>query len=111
MVFDYETALKGLGHDESLLRETLQDFIDFYGNAGEKIHAALDEDRHADAGILAHTLKGLGGTFAADELADRARDLELSIRAGEVEGLDQKAADLDQAIAGMVADIRVVLTA
>lgn len=109
MVFDHEEALKGLGGDQQLLLETLQDFIDFYGNSGEKIRVALAEERFDDAEILAHTLKGLGGTFAASTLRDAALSLEQSVRVREVEMLEQKAAELDHAISDMVVYITKLL--
>jgi len=105
MVFDSEVALQGMGGDESLLRETLQDFINYYGDAGEKIRSSVAENSHYDAEILAHTIKGLGGTFAAPRLRDSALALEQALHAGELEGLDQKVDDFDQAVETMVADI------
>lgn len=110
MSFDLETALKGMGNDRSLLYETLQDFIDFYGDAGEKIRIALGEERYADAEILSHTLKGLGGTFAAEELSNSGRSLEKAIRKRELGGLDEKVNALDMAIHGMVTEIRRLLS-
>lgn len=111
MIFDLETALKGMGNDRSLLFETLQDFIDFYGDAGETIRIALDEKRYADAEILSHTLKGLGGTFSARELSNSGRSLENAIRDRELDGLDEKVNTLDMAVHGMVTEIRQLLSA
>ena len=105
MVFDFNVALKGMGGDESLLRETLQDFIDYYGDAGAKIRSSVAENAHYDAEILAHTIKGLGGTFAAPRLRDSALALERALHAGELEGLDQKVNDFDQTVETMVSDI------
>lgn len=111
MSFDLETALKGMGNDRSLLYETLQDFIDFYGDAAEKIRTALDEERYADAEILSHTLKGLGGTFAADELSNSGRSLENAIRRRELDGLGEKVNALELAVYRMVTEIRKLLSA
>ncbi len=111
MIFDVEKALSGMGGDLSLLHETLQDFVDFYGDAGEKIRAAVDEERYTDAEILAHTLKGLGGTFAAMRLRDAALTVELAARNRELGGLEQKVSDLGRAIDEMVSDIATVLKA
>ena len=105
MVFDSKVALQGMGNDTSLLHETLQDFIDYYGDAGEKIRSAVAEGHHHDAEILAHTIKGLGGTFAAPYLRESALVLERALHGGELEGLDQKVDDVDRAIAEMVGDI------
>jgi len=109
MVFDSEAALQGMGDDESLLRETLQDFIYYYSDAGEKIRSSVAENAHHDAEILAHTIKGLGGTFAAPDLRDRALTLEQALHAGELEGLDQKVDDFDQAMGEMISGITIFL--
>jgi HPt (histidine-containing phosphotransfer) domain-containing protein len=109
MVFDPEAALEGMGDDKSLLWETLGDFVEFYGDSGEKIRRALDENRYDDIEIMAHTLKGLGGTFAAPALKASALTLEKAIRAGELDDANQKVASLEAAVDDMVADIRVVL--
>ena len=109
MVFDFEVALRGMGDDRTLLHETLQDFVDYYGDAGEKIRAAIAESRHHDAEILAHTLKGLGGTFAAKELSSSALALERSLHANELDGLEQMVSDLNRIIGLMIADITSVL--
>jgi len=111
MVFDPKVALQGMGNDRALLHETLQDFIDYYGDAGEKIRTAVAEGHHHDAEILAHTIKGLGGTFSAQYLRDSALALERALHAGELEGLDHKVNDLDRAIAEMVADVSKFLSA
>lgn len=109
MVFDLEVALRGMGNDRSLLNETLRDFIDYYGDAGERIRTAVAANQHHDAEILAHTIKGLGGTFAAESLRDRALTLEQALHNGELDGLDQKVADFDQAVSDMVSEITSVL--
>ena len=109
MVFDFNVALKGMGGDESLLRETLQDFIDYYADAGAKIRSSVAENHHQDAEILAHTIKGLGSTFAAPHLRDSALTLERALHEREEEGLEQKMTDLEQAIADMLTEINNVL--
>ena len=109
MVFDLEAALSGMGNDKSLLWETLGDFIEFYGDSGEKLRSALDEKRYEEAEILAHTLKGLGGTFAAPTLRERALMLERAVHQRELDETAQKVADLEEAVSDMVADIKIVL--
>ena len=110
MVFDLETALKGLGNDKVLLYEALQDFVGFYGDAGAKVRDALHEERYTDVELLTHTLKGLGGTFASEALKNCALSLEQAVRAREVEEMTQKAVALDAVIGEMVADIKKVLS-
>ena len=108
-MIDFEKALSGMGGDSSLLNETLQNFIDFYADAGERIETAVSEQRYHDAGILAHTLKGLGATFAAEELKRTASSIEEALRHEVPERLDEQLVDLKEAIERMVAEIRVFL--
>jgi HPt (histidine-containing phosphotransfer) domain-containing protein len=108
-MINFEKALSGMGGDQLLLNETLQDFIDFYADAGERIETAVSEQRHHDAGIVAHTLKGLGATFAAEELNHAASSMEKALRHGAPDRLDEQLRDLKEVIDRIVAEIRVFL--
>lgn len=105
-MINFEKALSGMGGDQLLLNETLQDFIDFYADAGERIGTAVSEQRYHDAGIVAHTLKGLGATFAAEELNHAASSMEKALQHEMPEQLDEQLRDLKEAIDRMVAEIR-----
>jgi HPt (histidine-containing phosphotransfer) domain-containing protein len=105
-VIDFEKALSGMGGDSSLLNETLQDFIDFYSDAGERIETAVSEQRYHDAGILAHTLKGLGATFAAEELNHAATSMEQVLQHEAPDQLDELLTDLKAAIDRMIVEIQ-----
>ncbi len=105
-MIDFEKALSGMGGDSLLLNETLQDFIDYYADAGERIETAVSEQRYHDAGIIAHTLKGLGATFAAEELSRAAIFMEKALRHGVQERLDEQLMDLKAVIDRMVTTIQ-----
>lgn len=105
-MIDFEKALSGMGGDSSLLNETLQDFIDFYSDAGERIETAVSEQRYHDAGILAHTLKGLGATFAAEELNHAATSMEQVLQHEAPDQLDELLTDLKAAIDRMIVEIQ-----
>ncbi|MCK5481670.1 MAG: Hpt domain-containing protein [Gammaproteobacteria bacterium] len=108
-MIDFEKALSGMGGDSSLLNETLQDFIDFYADAGERIETAVSEQRYHDVGILVHTLKGLGATFAAEELNCAATSMEQALQHEAPDQLDEPLTDLKEVIGRTVAEIRVFL--
>ncbi len=108
-MIDFEKALSGMDGDSSLLNETLQDFIDFYADAGERIETAVSEQRYHDAGIIVHTLKGLGATFAAEELSRAAISMEEALRDGAPERLDEQLTNLKAAIDRMVTTIQIFL--
>ena len=105
-MIDFEKALSGMGGDSSLLNETLQDFIDFYADAGERIETAVSEQRYHDAGILAHTLKGLGATFAAEELKRTATSMEQVLQHEAPDQLDEPLTDIKAAIDRMIVEIQ-----
>jgi len=105
-VIDFEKALSAMSGDRSLLNETLQDFVDYYADAGDKIGMAISERRYHDAEIVSHTLKGLGATFAAAELNRSAEAMETSLRDRAVDRLNDQLADLKEAIDRMVATIQ-----
>jgi len=101
-VIDFEKALSGMGGDRSLLNETLQDFIDFYTDAGDKIGIAIGEQRYHDAEIVAHNLKGLGAIFAAKELRSSAAAMEKALQHEALDQLDELLAELKAVIDQMV---------
>jgi len=87
------------------LRETLQDFLDLYVDAGDKIEQAIGEQRYHDAEIVAHTLKGLGAIFAAVELNRSAAEVEKALRHEQLDQIDQQVSELNDAIDQMVGAI------
>jgi len=105
-VIDFDKALTAMSGDSSLLNETLQDFVDYYADAGDKIGMAISEQRYHDAEIVAHTLKGLGATFAAAELNRSAEALEKSLRDRAVDQLDDQLTELKVVIDQMLAVIQ-----
>lgn len=109
-MIDFEKALSGMGGDSSLLNETLQDFIDFYADAGERIETAVSEQHYHDAEIIAHTLKGLGATFAAEELNRTAASMEKVLQHETPDQLDEQLTDLKAVIDRMVATIQEYLS-
>lgn len=79
--FDRAAALDRLDHDEDLLREVVQQFIDDAPASLTAIEAAIvtgDADALRDA---AHSLKGSAGYLAADDLCVAAQELEGFARA------------------------------
>jgi len=109
-LIDFKKALVGMGGDKSLLKETLRDFVDLYANAGEKLEKAITDQRYEDAEIIAHTLKGLGATFAAEELNCSAASLENALRHEALEGVGNMSLELNRAIDQMVITIEEFLS-
>ena len=92
-------ALENTAENEKLLIKLLKDFHDKYHKATISIKTALSENDLETASITAHTVKGLGGTFGAENLSNTARNVELTIK-GELDGsdLDEKLELFDLAL-------------
>lgn len=74
--FDWDKALETLGADESLLRTALQMFVDDYPAYQAQLDAAWQAGDLQALGAVAHTLKSLLATFAADPASEEADKLE-----------------------------------
>ncbi len=94
-----ESALENTAGNEQLLIRLLKDFYIKYHNSTDVIKNALNNENIEEATIIAHTVKGLGGTFGAQELSLAAKDVELSLK-GELDDsdLDQKIQKFDESL-------------
>jgi signal transduction histidine kinase/DNA-binding response OmpR family regulator len=84
------TGLARLGGNMKLYREILTDFHRDYSDVAERIREALGSRDQESAQRLAHTVKGVSGNIAAEELHKRAGELESAIRyedSDEIEAL------------------------
>ncbi|MBD8524287.1 ATP-binding protein [Pseudomarimonas arenosa] len=77
---DLERALSNTGGNASLLRSLLQIFLRDHGEDEKRIRQALDSGDHALAQRLAHTLKGIAGSLAAEPLHLAAKQLDQALR-------------------------------
>lgn len=80
--FDRRRVLEMLD-DEDLFRQLAQMFIDDAAASRTGLAAAVAAEDWADVERLAHTLKGLFATFAADAAEQAAMELERAAKAGE----------------------------
>mgnify|MGYP001555289820 FL=1 len=79
-----QDALENTADNENLLIRLLKDFYEKYHNATETINTALANNDIENACIIAHTIKGLGGTFGAQALSVSAMNIELMLK-GEID--------------------------
>jgi two-component system sensor histidine kinase/response regulator len=63
----------------------LERFVEGQADTAHRIGQLLLDSKQQDAERLAHTLKGIAGQIAADELAKRATELELAIKTQQPE--------------------------
>jgi len=76
---DIETALKRLNGNSRLLQKLLIEFYQDHHNDIDDIQYALQQSDISAAKRIAHTLKGVGGNLCAEELRQRAADLEVAM--------------------------------
>jgi predicted ATPase/signal transduction histidine kinase/DNA-binding response OmpR family regulator/serine/threonine protein kinase/HPt (histidine-containing phosphotransfer) domain-containing protein len=100
-VLDTEGALARMGGKLEFFRKMLKMFRDELGEAIEKVRVAVADGDRASAMRLAHTLKGLAGTFGADLLRDGATRLESAIKLGHDDGVSGLLAELSDALAAV----------
>lgn len=76
-------ALKLVGNNSELLKKLLKEFEKQYKDSAKVIRVALKEDRQEDATRVAHSIKGIAGTFAAHELSQTSAELQKAIKDNE----------------------------
>lgn len=102
---DLTVALARVGGQMDLLKEIGQLFLEDYPNSLMQIHQARDR---SDAKLLdssAHGLKGAVCNFGAPEIVAIAADLERKGRLGDLSGIDEPIARLEQALASLRAEL------
>lgn len=80
---DLASAARQLAGDWSLLRDVLLNFRASFIDARERLGQGLEHDDRTEAIRLVHTIKGLGRTIGAAELAHLAERFEQELRSGQ----------------------------
>ena len=105
---DAEVALKRIAGNKQLYRDLLTKFASKQGAAGENILQALESGDRQGAERLAHSLKGVAGNLAMNEIFKAAGKLENAIRESNpvVRNLVE---ELNSALERQVSNIRAAL--
>jgi HPt (histidine-containing phosphotransfer) domain-containing protein len=77
-------GLKRVAGNRQLYRDLLGQFATKQRNAATQISAALESGDHAQAGLIAHTLKGVAGNIGITEVQSVAHKLEKALCQGEI---------------------------
>jgi CheY-like chemotaxis protein len=99
---DAAKGLARLGGNAGLFRSVAAEFVRDYGQSAQELRRRMQGGDAEGARRLAHTVKGVAGNIAADDLAAAARDVEASLGEGSVPArglLDAYASALDAAVA------------
>lgn len=94
-VFNRELALDRVGGDEELLQEIVGLYLAEYPDLLEQIQSAVKTGDAPGLFRSAHTLKGSLGALGAESAQQRAFDLEMSGREGDLQGAPGMVADLE----------------
>ncbi|MDD2863799.1 MAG: ATP-binding protein [Methylococcales bacterium] len=92
--FDLAKALKFTGDDPKLLHQLLLSFVPRYQNAIAELTQWISEKDFFHAEHLAHSLKGVAGTLAAQELRAAADALEFALHCEQYENIETLLAEL-----------------
>lgn len=79
-IFDYEKVLKNIGENKKLFITICKSFCNDYKNIVSQIKTHLEKEEYEEAERAVHSLKGIFGTFNADQNYQTSLDLETSIK-------------------------------
>ncbi len=85
---DFNLAIQKLGNNKSLFVKLVDDFCTSFVGHPQQISAAIKDNNIELAHRLAHTVKGVSGTFGANFLYDSSLLLETMLKRGETENLE-----------------------
>ena len=77
---DLKKGLRNLGDNEDLYAEILNDFVDRYGEYGNKIGSEMKKGAIQAAVEMSHQIKGVSGTLAVNVVYQEAAALERDLR-------------------------------
>jgi PAS domain S-box-containing protein len=95
---DLESGLKRVNGNRNLYRKLLFDFSKDYSASSNEIRAALEQNKMDQAGMLAHTLKGVAGNLSAYEIQKTAVDLETAFKENDQIKYQDLLSTLDQSM-------------
>lgn len=102
-VINMAQALEAAGGDEAFVYSLLEDLVAHAHEQLTALKAAIAADDPAEAGRVAHSIKGAAAVLAAEPLRQAAFDAERAGKAGDLDGVRQAA----QAVAAALTDLEV----
>jgi signal transduction histidine kinase/CheY-like chemotaxis protein len=100
--FDLAQAAKFSGDNLRLLHQLLLSFASRYENSMTQLKQWLSEKEFTQMEYLAHSIKGMAGTLAAEDLRQAAAELESAIHGEKFENLDLLVSNLTEALTAAI---------
>jgi HPt (histidine-containing phosphotransfer) domain-containing protein len=88
---NFDGIASNLGLDKEDLDELLEIFTSSSFSDLEKINYGLKENNAENVSQAAHSIKGASGNLGFQTIASLAEDIEMAAKAGETNGLKEKA--------------------
>ncbi len=95
---DVASGLTRVAGNQKLYKDLLQKFVLKNKDTSEQIRTALDEGEYQHAMNLAHTIKGISGNIAANQVFAAAKELESAIKQGKKDSYDHLLNQLHQEV-------------
>ncbi|QDU40884.1 Signal transduction histidine-protein kinase BarA [Maioricimonas rarisocia] len=95
---------------EEILREVIEDTLTEAPDLMRQLEQAFAEDRVADAGRLAHTLKATARTFGVSEMTQHADEIEQTAAGGRLDSVAGKVPELRRLLDRVLEELETRLT-
>ncbi len=95
---DIECGLQRMGDNKVLYKKLLIRFYEHYGDSARRIRNYLDQGEFELARQLSHTVKGISGNLAINQVYHLAIALEAKLRSGDVEKAELLAEQFETAL-------------
>lgn len=99
-------GLKRLAGNEALYIKLLHKFSSEHSNVVQQIRSAMEGGDEQEAIRRAHTMKSVGGNLGADEFSKTAGSIELALKTGEYEKLNELFSQLAVSVEQVFSSIR-----
>ena len=111
-IFDYDTFLKRLGGNETLVMELASKFPGFLSESIKQLKVAVDKEDSEGIRMCAHATKGICANFSADRLCDVASLIEDAAKEGKTDicfslmkNIEQAFIELESVLSDMFPDL------
>jgi HPt (histidine-containing phosphotransfer) domain-containing protein len=96
-IFDYPSLAHLLQDDEQLIKTILSSFVKDYVVQYDSLRQALENNDVESSQKLSHKIKGASANVRAIEIHSITTDMDAAGKAGNIEAIREKLADLDVA--------------